>query len=63
MKDARRVAAEALMRQEKNGYANLVLKSVLAHWKASAQEKALASAIFTELWSAWRPLIGFCSSF
>lgn len=46
MKDARRVAAEALMRQEKNGYANLVLKSVLAHWKASAQEKALASAIF-----------------
>lgn len=46
MKDARRVAAEALMRQEKNGYANLVLKSVLAHWKASAQEKALAAAIF-----------------
>lgn len=46
MKDARRVAAEALMRQEKNGYANLVLKSVLAHWKAGAQEKALASAIF-----------------
>lgn len=46
MKDARRVAAEALMRQEKNGYANLVLKSVLAQWKAAAQEKALASAVF-----------------
>lgn len=46
MKDARSVAAEALMRQEKNGYANLVLKSVLAQWKASAQEKALAAAVF-----------------
>lgn len=46
MKDARKVAAEALMRQEKNGYANLVLKSVLARWTASAQEKALAAAIF-----------------
>ena len=44
MKDARRVAAEALMRQEKNGYANLVLKSGLAQWKGSGREKALAGA-------------------
>lgn len=46
MKNARAVAVEALMKQENNGYSNLVLDSVLKNSELSASDKAFASAVF-----------------
>lgn len=46
MADARRAAVAALMKQEQNGYSNLVLKSALAHFPGDAREKAFVSAVF-----------------
>ena len=42
----RRLAVQALLRQEQNGYSNLVLDGVLRQSNAPAREKAFASAIF-----------------
>lgn len=39
MADARRAVVAALMKQEQNGYSNLVLKSALAHFPGDAREK------------------------
>ncbi len=46
MNDPRRAAVAALMRQEKNGYANLVLKSALQRFDGTPRDRALAAAIF-----------------
>ena len=46
MKNARLAAALALVRQEQNGYANLVLDAVLEKQPLDAREKAFASALF-----------------
>ena len=44
--DARRAAACAMMRQEQNGYANLVLAKELDRFCGAAKDRALAAAIF-----------------
>ncbi len=46
MKDPRRAAAAALMKQEQNGYANLVLDHVLEGFDGSARDRAFLSAVF-----------------
>lgn len=46
MADARRAAVTALMKQERDGYSNLVLKSALAHFPGDARDKAFAAAVF-----------------
>lgn len=46
MNDPRRAAAAALMKQEQNGYANLVLQHVLEEFKGSARDRAFLSAVF-----------------
>lgn len=46
MKNARAIAVEALIKQENDGYANLVLDSVLKNAELSASDKAFASAVF-----------------
>lgn len=46
MKDPRRAAAAALMKQEQNGYANLVLDHVLEEFDGSARDRAFLSAVF-----------------
>ena len=46
MDDPRRTAAVALMKQERDGYANLVLRHALDGFDGSARERAFFSAIF-----------------
>lgn len=46
MGNARKTVVTALMKQEQNGYANLVLQSVLAHHEEEASEKAFITAVF-----------------
>ena len=46
MADARRAAVTALMKQEQNGYSNLVLKKTLDRFSGDAREKAFAAAVF-----------------
>ncbi len=45
-KNGRIVAVEALIKQEQNGYSNLVLDSVLKKSKLEPREKSFASAVF-----------------
>ena len=45
-KNGRIVAVEALVKQEQNGYSNLVLDSVLKKSELEPREKAFASAVF-----------------
>ena len=46
MSGAREAAVQALVRTEAGGYSNLVLKSQLARFAGTAQEKAFAAAVF-----------------
>lgn len=46
MDDPRRAAAAALMKQERSGYANLVLRHALEGFDGPARERAFFSAIF-----------------
>ncbi len=46
MKNPRRAAAAALMRQEKDGYSNLVLKSALDGFDGAPRDRAFCSALF-----------------
>lgn len=46
MDDPRRAAAAALMKQEKNGYANLILRHAQERFLGSARDRAFFSAIF-----------------
>ena len=46
MKNARYVAVEALIRQENDGYSNLVLDGILKKAELSGADKAFASALF-----------------
>ena len=43
----RRLAVQALLRQEQDGYSNLVLDGVLRQSDAPAREKAFAGAVFS----------------
>ncbi len=46
MDKARRIAVQALVRQEESGFANLVLNAVLEHQSLPARDKAFVSALF-----------------
>lgn len=46
MNDPRRAAVAALMKQEHNGYANLVLRHALDDFDGTARERAFFSAVF-----------------
>lgn len=46
MNDPRRAAAAALMKQERSGYANLVLRHALESFAGDARERAFCSAVF-----------------
>lgn len=46
MSDARRAVVAALMKQEQNGYANLVLAAALEHFSGPARDRAFITAAF-----------------
>ena len=46
MSSAREAAVQARVRTEEGGYSNLVLKSQLARFGGTAQERAFAAAVF-----------------
>jgi 16S rRNA (cytosine967-C5)-methyltransferase len=46
MSDARRTAVEALLKQERSGYANLVLNNVLRRFDGDGQQRAFVTAVF-----------------
>lgn len=46
MDKARRIAVQALVRQEESGFANLVLNAVLEHQDLNGRDRAFVSALF-----------------
>lgn len=46
MDKARRIAVQALVRQEESGFANLVLNAVLEHQELTGRDRAFVSALF-----------------
>ena len=46
MDKARRIAVQALVRQEESGFANLVLNAVLEHQDLAGRDRACVSALF-----------------
>ena len=46
MDKARRIAVQALVRQEESGFANLVLNAVLEHQNLNGRDRAFVSALF-----------------
>ena len=46
MDKARRIAVQALVRQEESGFANLVLNAVLEHQDLTGRDRAFVSALF-----------------
>ena len=45
MDKARRIAVQALVRQEESGFANLVLNAVLEHQDLTGRDRAFVSAL------------------